>query len=130
MLARRTVPGYICAHMNTPIVHPLVVVLGTQLIYTASDFMGRYFVKKYGFGPALLTSAWFWGYQAIRQVAMIGQLYVFAHVTLGKSMALFGATSIILSNVLGVLFLKEILSPVAYGGVALAVLAILVMAFR
>lgn len=116
--------------MNTPVVHPLLIVLGTQLIYTASDFMGRYFMKRYGFSFAMLASGWFWGYQAIRQVAMFGQLYVFAHVPLGKTMALFGATSIILSNVLGILFLREVLSPVAYGGVALAVMAILVMAFR
>lgn len=110
--------------------HPLLVVLGTQVIYTISDFMGRYFMKKYGFNLAMVTSGWFWGYQAIRQVAMFGQLYVFANVPLGKAMALYGAASIILSNILGILFLKEVLSPLAYGGVALAVLAILVMAFR
>jgi drug/metabolite transporter (DMT)-like permease len=45
-------------------------------------------------------------------------------------MALLGALSIVLSNVLGFLFLREVLSPVAYLGVALAVIAILVMAFR
>lgn len=111
-------------------VHPLLLVLGTQLLYTSSDFMGRYFMKRYGFDVSMLTSGWFWGYQAIRQVAMFGQLYVFAQIPLGKTMALFGATSIVLSNALGFLFLKEVLSPVAYGGVALAVIAILVMAFR
>ena len=112
------------------LLHPLVVLLGTQLVYTCSDFMGRYYMKKYGFDLGTFTSGWFWAYQAIRQVAMCGQLYIFAHVPLGKTMALLGATSIVLSNVLGLLFLKEMLSPVGYVGVALAVAAILVLALR
>lgn len=116
--------------MNALAVHPLVILLGTQLLYTCSDFMGRYFMKKYGFDLGMLTSGWFWGYQAIRQVAMFGQLYVFAHIPLGKTMALLGATSIVLSNILGFLFLREALSPIAYAGVGLAVAAILVMALR
>jgi multidrug transporter EmrE-like cation transporter len=108
----------------------LLVLLGTQVLYTTSDFMGRYFMKRYGFNAALLTSAWFWCYQAIRQVAMFGQLYMFANVSLGKTMALFAATSVVLSNVAGFLFLAERLSPLGYVGVTLAVCAILVMAFR
>jgi len=45
-------------------------------------------------------------------------------------MAMFGAASIVVSNVLGILFLKEVLSPVAYIGVMMAVVAVLIMAFR
>ena len=117
--------------MNAPAVtHPLLILLGTQLLFTTSDFMARSYMKKYGFDLSMLASAWFWIYQVIRQVATFGQLYVFAHIPLGKTMALFGATSIVLSNVLGVFFLREVLSPVAYAGVGLAVAAILVMAFR
>jgi hypothetical protein len=78
----------------------------------------------------LFFSWWFLVYQLIRQVAMFGQLYVFACMPLGKTMALMGAASIIISNALGFLFLKEILSPIAYEGVALATIAILIMAFR
>lgn len=106
------------------------VLLGTQVLYTLSDFMGRYFMSRHGFNATLLTSAWFWGYQLIRQVAMFGQLYLFAHVPLGKTMALMAAASVVLSNVAGFLFLAERLSPVGYVGVALAVCAILVMALR
>ena len=45
---------------------------------------------------------------------MFGQLYVFSVIELGKTMALFGATSIVLANVLGFLVLKETLSLEAY----------------
>ncbi|HMP75830.1 MAG TPA: hypothetical protein PKE12_05990 [Kiritimatiellia bacterium] len=116
--------------MSTLASHPLIILLGTQLLFTTSDFMGRYYMKKYGFDVSMLATPWFWIFQAIRQVALFGQLYVFANIPLGKTMALFGATSIILSNVLGILFLREMLSPTAYIGVGLAVAAILVMAFR
>jgi len=115
--------------MTLPL-HPLWILLGTQLLYTSTDFMGRYFMKRHGFDWSMLGQAWFWVYQAIRQVAMFGQLYIFAHIPLGRTMALFGATSIVLSNALGFLFLKEVLSPLGYAGVALAVCAILVLAAR
>jgi len=108
----------------------LLILLATQLIYSASDFMGRYYMVKHGFHAASFLMPWFLWYQIIRQVAMFGQLYIFACVPLGKTMAMLGATSIVISNVLGFLFLKEMLSPVAYIGVMLAVIAVLLMAFR
>ncbi len=108
----------------------LLILVGTQLVYSISDFMGRYYMLKHGFHLGSFWSPWFLWYQLIRQIAMFGQLYIFACVPLGKTMALLGATSIVISNVLGFLFLKEILSPVAYAGVFLAVTAILLMAFR
>jgi multidrug transporter EmrE-like cation transporter len=67
-------------------------------------------------------------YFILRTLAMFGQLYVLANVPIGKSMALFGATSIALVNVLGVLLLGEVLTASAYVGVSLAVLAFVVIA--
>ncbi|MBN1386476.1 hypothetical protein JW968_05895 [Candidatus Woesearchaeota archaeon] len=43
-------------------------------------------------------------------------------------MALFGAVSIMLANLLGFLVLKEVLNPWAYVGVTLAVVAFIVLA--
>jgi hypothetical protein len=108
----------------------LLILVGTQLVYSISDFMGRFYMKQYGFRVAAFLTWWFLLYQLIRQVAMFGQLYIFANVELGKTMALLGATSIVISNILGILFLKEMLSPMAYAGVTLATIAILIMAFR
>lgn len=64
----------------------------------------------------------------LRTIATFAQLYVFATVELGRSMALFGAMSIVLANVLAVLLLGEVLSVGGYLGVALAVSAFLVLA--
>ena len=108
----------------------LTILLGTQLLYSVSDFMGRAYLARYGFKAAAFLSLWFMIYLVIRQVAMVGQLYLFAHVPLGKSMAMLGAASIVLSNLLGWLFLGEVLSAASYVGVFLAVTAILIMVVR
>jgi hypothetical protein len=109
---------------------PLWILIGTQAIYSVSDFMGRYYMQRMGFRLASFITLWFVVYQLLRQVAMFGQLYVLAHAELGRTMALLGASSIVISNVLGFLFLREVLSPVAYGAVALSVVAFLLLAAR
>ena len=107
----------------------LLFLVGAQLLFTGGDVMARYYMRQ-GFHWANFLSGWFLAYTLIRQVATFLQLYVVAQVPLGKTMALFGAMSILLSNALGILFLKEVLSPVGYAGVTLAVVAILVLAFK
>ena len=109
---------------------PLIILIGTQLVYSLSDFMARFYMGRQGFHVSTFFTGWFFWYFIIRQVAMFGQLYVFAYIPLGKTMALLGATSIIFSNALGLLFLKEMLSPAAYAGVTLAVIAIIIMALK
>lgn len=85
-------------------------------------------MSKFGFRPSAFFSGWFLIYFIIRNVAMFGQLYIFSTSQLGKTMAFFGAISIILSNLLGYLLLNEILPAKAYIGVALAVAAFFVLA--
>jgi hypothetical protein len=106
---------------------PVVVVVGTQLLFTIGDLMARANMRKHGFTAAAFLNLSFLFYIVSRQVATVGQLYVLATVPIGKTMALFGAASIVLSNVLGVLLLGDLLSPRAYAGIALAALAFVVM---
>jgi drug/metabolite transporter (DMT)-like permease len=108
----------------------LLVLIGTQLLYSVSDLMGRAYMARQGFRLASFLTAWFLVYLVIRQVAMFGHLYVFAYAPLGKTMALLAATSIVLSNLLGYFLLGEVLSLTAYAGVMLAVFAVLLLAFR
>lgn len=109
---------------------PIIVIVGAQLLFTISDLMARTFMSKHGFVLTTFISGWFLVYFIIRTVAMFGQLYVFTAIELGRTMALFGAVSIILANVLGLLILKEVLSPTAYVGISLAVIAFAILAFR
>ena len=106
---------------------PLVVVVGTQLLFSVGDLMARANMRKHGFTAAAFLNLSFLVYILSRQIATIGQLYVLATVPIGKTMALFGAGSIVFANILGVLLLGDVLSTRSYIGIALAVLAFMVM---
>ncbi len=110
--------------------HPIIIVIIAQLLFTTSDLLGRHFMVTNGFTLKSFLSFWFLGYFLIRNIAMLGQLYVFSKIELGHTMALFGATSIVLANVLGLLLLKEALSPLTYAGIVLAIVAFLILAIR
>jgi drug/metabolite transporter (DMT)-like permease len=106
---------------------PVLVVIGSQLLFTTGDLIARHNMRQSPFTIATFVSWWFLIYFAVRQVAMFGQLYVFSTLQIGKTLALFSATSLVLANVLGVLLLGEVLSARAYVAVAMVVLAFLVL---
>ncbi|HCP08666.1 MAG TPA: hypothetical protein DIT25_02625 [Candidatus Moranbacteria bacterium] len=110
--------------------NPIIILVITQIFFTTSDILARINMPKLGFQLSTFLSVWFLAYFAIRMAAMFGQLYVFTNLELGRTMALFGAVSIILSNVFGLLLLKEVLSPMSYAGVSLAVLAFIILAVK
>ncbi|MCB9822398.1 hypothetical protein H6801_03485 [Candidatus Nomurabacteria bacterium] len=105
----------------------LVIILGSQLLFTASDLLARHNMNVHGFKMATFVSWWFLVYATIRTVATFGQLFIFTQMEVGKTMAMFGATSLVLVNVLGFLLLGEKLSPPIYLGIMLAVAAILLV---
>ena len=109
--------------------YPVVIIVLTQVLFTSSDLLARANLKNNPISISTFLTGWFILYFVIRQAAMIGQLYVFSNIEVGKTMALFGATSIVLVNVLGFLLLSEILSTQAYIGVAFAVVSFIVLAF-
>ena len=107
----------------------ILIIIISQLLFTGSDLLARNNMYKYGFKPETFISLWFLIYFLIRTIAMFGQLYVFTSTEIGKTMAMFGAMSIILSNLLGFLILREVLPVGVYVGVSLAIAAFLIMAF-
>lgn len=106
---------------------PLLIVVATQLLFTTGDLLARAHMRQGPFAISNFLSWWFLGYFLLRQVATFGQLYVFSALQIGKTMALFSATSIVLVNVLGVFLLGEVLSVRAYLAVGLVVLAFIVL---
>lgn len=108
----------------------LLILVGTQLLFSTSDILGRHYMKAHGFTLANFCSWWFLVYTAIRLVATFGQLWIFTQSDLGRTMSVFAATSLILANVLGFLLLKETLSLTGYIGLSLALLTILVLMFK
>jgi multidrug transporter EmrE-like cation transporter len=111
----------------TYIKSPLLIIVATQLFFTSGDLLARAHMRHSLFTLSTFVSWWFLLYFLLRQVAMFGQLYVFATLQLGKTMAIFGATSMIVVNLLGVLLLGEVLSIQAYLALGLVILGFLVM---
>jgi len=107
---------------------PVCVLVGTQVLFTCGDLIARANMRHRPFVLATFLSGWFMIYFATRQVAMFGQLYVFSALPIGKTMALFGATSIVVVNIMGFLLLGEILSTGTYVAVALSILAFVILA--
>ncbi len=89
--------------------------------------LARHNMKAGGFTISTFLSLWFVAYIVIRTAATFGQLYSFSQLEVGRSLALFSASSLVLVNVLSVLLLGEVLSVQAYVGVLLAVTAFTVI---
>jgi multidrug transporter EmrE-like cation transporter len=106
---------------------PILVIVVTQLLFTTGDLIARPNMRHSPFALSTFLNWWFLAYFLIRQVAMFGQLYVLSAVQLGKTMAMFNATSIVVVNVLGILLLGEILSTQAYLAIALVVFAFILL---
>ncbi len=106
----------------------LAIVIASQALFTVGDLLARKHLRQ-GFTVTNFLSAWFIAYLLLRTVATFGQLYVLSAVDLGKTIALYSAAAIIIANVLGWLVLQEVLPPITYVGVGLAVLALVVMSW-
>jgi hypothetical protein len=107
---------------------PVAIIVATQLLFSVGDLVARANMRRHGFTAAAFLNLSFAFYILSRQIATVGQLYILATVPIGRTMAIFGAASIVLANLLGVLLLGDFLSTRSYLGVGLAVLAFTVMA--
>jgi uncharacterized membrane protein len=107
---------------------PAFIIIGSQLLFSISDYLGAKAMKAQGFTLASFFTWWFLTYTVIRQIAVFGQLYIYSTVELGRSVALFGAGSIIIGNLMGILLLNERMTVPAYVGVSLAICAFLALA--
>jgi multidrug transporter EmrE-like cation transporter len=106
---------------------PIFILVCSQLFFTTSDILARAKMRGSQFELTTFVSWWFLFYTVIRQLATFGQLYVFCSTPVGKALGMFGAASIVLANLLGLLFLKEVLTIQAYIGITLAISAFVVL---
>lgn len=66
----------------------------------------------------------------IRLVATMLELFVLTRVNLGLTVALAGVCGLITANLIGVAFLKEVLTPLNYLGIGFAVVAIILLGYK
>jgi len=108
---------------------PILILIIAQLLFSFSDLIGRYYIIRVGFRFSSFLSLWFFSYIFLKLLAIFGQLYAFANFKLGKTMALFAVVSIVFSNILGFLILKEVLTAKEYIGITLAIITFFILAF-
>ncbi|HSX14978.1 MAG TPA: hypothetical protein VLE72_03710 [Candidatus Saccharimonadales bacterium] len=109
---------------------PIIVILITQLLFSLTDLLARANLKHAAFNVSTFVQPWFLWYAVARVVFTFAQFYVFTKVDLGKTVTLFAITGIVMANILGVLFLKEVLSVKDYFGVMLAILALIILSIK
>jgi drug/metabolite transporter (DMT)-like permease len=107
----------------------VTIVVATQALFTAGDVLARTKLRTApSFSLSALAAPWFITYFTLRQLAMIGQLYILATIDLGRTASLYAAASLLIAITIGILFLKEPLTPTGYLGATLAVAAITLLA--
>ena len=106
----------------------ILIIIGCQLLFMASDIIGRYYMKSGGFVWQNFITWWFLSYQFIRFVATIGQLYIFTQLGLGKTITLFAALGLVFANMAGYLFFGEVYSFYTYIAIMMTLSAFLIIA--
>lgn len=109
----------------------VLIIFGSQIIFAGASLLARYYTRGSPITSVQsIMAAWFVAYVLIRFVAAMMELFVLSRVNLGQTVALAGVCGLITANVLGVLFLGEVLSWQAYLGLAFAVAAILLLSYK
>ncbi len=111
------------------VMKPFVVVIASQLLFTAGDLLARLKMRQHGFDADAFMSWWFAAYMFVRMLATFGQLWVLSKLVLGQTLPLFAAASVVLSMLLSVTVLNEGLTTktVVGGGLAVAALVALTL---
>ena len=108
----------------------IVVLLFAQGLFTGADVLARWSLAGEAFTLETLVGWWLAPFLVMKDLATLLLLYVYVHYKVGAAAAMVGSVSIVLGNALGFLFIGEVLSTSSYVGVVLAVMAVLLVAFR
>lgn len=109
---------------------PLLVLVITQILFTLGNFIASRAMSELGFQLSTFSRTWFLIYLITRLIADLAVLYVFAEFSLGKMANLFAACSIILNNLISLLWLHQPISSFGYIGMSLAITSIILSSFK
>lgn len=109
----------------------VLIIFGSQIVFALGSLLARSFTKGHPIVSVRnIMTIWFIEYLAIRFIATLMELFVLSRVDLGQTVALAGVAGLITANVMGVLFLGEVLSLQAYIGIGFAIVAILLLSYK
>lgn len=92
------------------------------------DTILRTHFKMAEFDISRLLSWWLIAYGLIKMTTIAIWLFLLSKFALGRLAAIYGISSMLLTNVVGIVFLREILSVQQYVGLLLAVIALALLA--
>lgn len=106
----------------------IFLVFIAQLIYSTSDVLQRMVGLRYGYGWHLVSNYRFWGALSIAAFALLVQMYVLSRFEVGKTIIFLGIFAVVITPIMGLVFLGERLSLTNWTGVALAIGAMFLVA--
>ena len=102
-----------------------------QLIFSISDIMGRQNMKLAGESYwNLIKRRWLIVYLSIRVIAVYLMLYVFYNMYVGRAIVCSAGMSLLISAVIGSLYLKEKVSKKSFVALGLIIVAIVLQGWR
>lgn len=107
----------------------IAAILMSQGLFIVSDILARNYMQKLGFHAASFFTLWFAAYMLVRLVATMFELYVLTYTDLGRAFTLIAVTALVLTNLAGYLLFGEVYSIGVYIGIALAIVAFMLVAF-
>jgi drug/metabolite transporter (DMT)-like permease len=102
-----------------------LIVFFAQLFYTVGDVMRKVILGKFGLTWKITGAPTFWIAFVLSTVGFLIQLYAFSRYELSRTVIFLGTFAVIMSTVVGVLYLKEKLNIYTYIGLGFAVMAII-----
>ena len=109
----------------------VLIIFGLQIIFALASLLARSNTKGHPITSVRsIMATWFVAYLFIRLVATLMELFVLSRVDLGQTVALAGVAGLITANVMGVIFLGEVLSVQAYIGIGFALMAVLLLSYK
>ena len=108
----------------------ILLIFLAQLIYSSADLGQRVLSLKYGYGWHLLKHPEFLLILAIPGAGLLLQIFVLSRYEVSKTITLLGIFAVVITPLLGVFILKEKFSLTNWSGVALAVVAIVLVSSR
>lgn len=109
----------------------LLIIFFYQLLFSISDIMGRKNMKQPGQSYlSLLKKPWLIAYLSIRVVAVSTMLYVFYNMYVGRAIVCSAAMALLISAIIGSLYLKEKISKKSLCALAFILVAIILQGWR
>ncbi len=122
--------GMTSGSLNSSDMTPILLTIGAQLIFSVGDMLKRFASAGKPFTLALLKDPTYVVGLLLPAAGFFLLLYVLTRLELSRAIPILGVSAIVLSAVLGAVFLKESLNAWNLLGIALAVLAIYLVQMR